>query len=131
MRPSVPACGRGAVADAPALALYMDQNVPRAITLGLRLRNVDVLTAFEDGASDVDDPELLDRASAPGRVLFSHDDDLLAEATRRQVAGIPFGGVIYAHQLRVSIGACIDDLAPIGAAGEPEDLRQQVLFLPL
>ena len=38
------------------LALYMDQHVPRAITTGLRLRNVDVLTAFEDGFSDVDDP---------------------------------------------------------------------------
>ncbi len=112
------------------LALYMDQNVPRGITLGLRLRNVDVLTAFEDGASDVDDPELLDRASALGRVLFSHDD-LLTEAARRQVAGIPFGGVIYAHQLRVSVGACIDDLALIATAGEPEDLRQHVLFLPL
>jgi len=40
-------------------------------------------------------------------VLFSQDNDLLAEGTRRQAAGIPFGGVIYAHQLRVSIGTCI------------------------
>lgn len=113
------------------LALYMDQNVPRAITIGLRLRNVDVLTAFEDGASEVADPELLDRATARGRVLFSHDDDLLAEAARRQQADIPFSGVIYAHQLRISIGACIDDLALIAATGEPEDLHQHVLFLPL
>jgi len=90
-----------------------------------------VPTAFEDGASNIDDPELLDRASALGRVLFSHDDDLLAEAARRQVAGIPFSGVIYAHQLRVSIGACIDDLALIATVEESEDLRQQVLFLPL
>jgi hypothetical protein len=109
----------------------MDQNVPRAITLGLRLRGVDVLTAFEDGASDFSDPELLDQASALGRVLFSHDDDLLAEAARRQAAGIPFDGVIYAHQLRVSIGACIDDFALVAAVGEPKDLRQQVLYLPL
>jgi hypothetical protein len=28
------------------LALYMDQHVPRAITTGLRLRDVDVLTAL-------------------------------------------------------------------------------------
>jgi hypothetical protein len=48
------------------VALYMDQHVPRAITTGLRLRGIDVLTALEDGASDVDDPELLDRASAGG-----------------------------------------------------------------
>ncbi len=31
------------------IALYMDHHVPRAITLGLRLREVDVLTAYEDG----------------------------------------------------------------------------------
>jgi hypothetical protein len=32
------------------LAFYMDHHVPRAVTLGLRLRGVDVLTAYEDGA---------------------------------------------------------------------------------
>lgn len=31
------------------LKLYMDQNVPWAITVGLRMVGVDVLTAFEDG----------------------------------------------------------------------------------
>jgi hypothetical protein len=113
------------------LTLYMDQHVPRAITTGLRLRNVDVLTAFEDGAGELDDPALLDRASALGRVLFSQDDDLLAEAARRQAAGIQYSGVIYAHQLRISIGACIRDLETIAAAAEPEELHQQILFLPL
>jgi predicted nuclease of predicted toxin-antitoxin system len=109
----------------------MDQHVPRAITIGLRLRQVDVLTAFEDGAGEADDSALLDRASELGRVLFTHDDDLLAEAARRQTAGIPFSGVIYVHQLRLSIGACIDDLEIIAAAGEPRDLREHVLVLPL
>lgn len=113
------------------VGLYMDQNVPRAITAGLRLRNVDVVTAFEDNASTLDDPALLSRASALGRVLFSQDDDLLAEATHRQAADISFGGVVYAHQLRVSIGTCIQDLEIIASAGDPEELQQQVLFLPL
>lgn len=113
------------------LALYMDQHVPRAITTGLRLRDVDVLTAYEDGTSDFADPDLLDRASALGRILFTHDDDLLAEATHRQVAGMPFAGVIYAHQLRASIGACVRDLAIIATAGEPVDLLNQIVFLPL
>ena len=49
-----------------ALALYLDHHVPRAISLGLRLRGVDVLTAYEDGASELDDPGLLDRASELG-----------------------------------------------------------------
>jgi len=66
-----------------ALQLYMDHHVPRAITVGLRQRGVDVLTAFEDGAHELLDPDLLDRAGVLGRVLFTRDDDLLAEATRR------------------------------------------------
>ena len=35
-----------------AIKLYMDHNVPRAITNGLRLRGVEVITAFEDGMSE-------------------------------------------------------------------------------
>jgi len=113
-----------------AIALYMDQHVPRAITVGLRLRGVDVLTAYEDGMSKLDDPALLDRAGELGRVLFTQDDDLLVEAAKRQREDIPFRGVIYAHQLRISIGACIRDLEIIAKAGEPEDLINRTQFLP-
>jgi hypothetical protein len=112
-------------------ALYMDQHVPRAITAELRSRGIDVITAYEDGASKLEDPELLDRAGALGRVLFTRDEDLLAEATRRQRAGEPFGGVIYAHQLRVPIGTCIHDLEIVAKAGTLDDLRNGVVFLPL
>ncbi|MCZ7670648.1 MAG: DUF5615 family PIN-like protein [Chloroflexi bacterium] len=59
------------------LAFYMDQHVPRAITVGLRLRGIDVLTAYEDNRSELNDPDLLDRASELNRVLFTQDDDLL------------------------------------------------------
>lgn len=113
------------------LALYMDQHVPRAITEGLRLRKIDVTTAYEDGSSDMEDSELLDRARELGCMLFTQDDDLLAEATKRQRKGISFNGVIYAHQLHVTIGTCIHDLEIIGKAGEPEDLVNSVQFLPL
>ena len=41
----------------------MDQHVPRAITIGLRLRGADVITAFEDGTSTMDDSQLLSRAA--------------------------------------------------------------------
>ena len=113
-----------------SIAFYMDQHVPRAITLGLRLRGVEVLTAYEDGASELEDVKLLDRAGELERVLFTRDDDLLAEATKRQRTGLPFRGIVYAHQLRVSIGKCVEDLELIAKAGEPTDLMNQVLFLP-
>lgn len=56
-----------------AIQLYMDHNVPRSITDGLRVRGVDIITALEDGTTEVDDPELLDRVSKLGRVLFTRD----------------------------------------------------------
>lgn len=111
--------------------LYMDQHVPRAITMGLRLRGVDVITAYEDRAHQLDDPALLDRAKELGRALFTRDDDLLIEAARRQEEIIAFPGVIFAHQLTVSIGACISDLELIAKAAEPGDVREKVIFLPL
>jgi len=113
------------------IKLYTDHNVPRAIVDGLRSRGVDVVTSFEDGTSELDDSELLDRATELGRALFTRDYDLLQEATNRQRSGIHFSGVIYAHQLRVSIGTCIRDLEIIAKAGEPEDIENRVEFLPL
>lgn len=113
------------------IKLYMNQHVARSITEGLRLRGIDVITAQEDGASRMDDDELLTRASELERTLFTRDDDLLAEGAKRQKEGVSFEGVIYDHQLRVSIGICIRDLEIIAKAGEPYDLRNQVIFLPL
>jgi hypothetical protein len=114
-----------------AVALYMDAHIPRAITLGLRMRTVDVLTAQEDGAGTLPDPALLERATQLGRVLFTFDDDLLLEAVKRQAETKPFSGVIYAHPLRISIGQCIRDLELMAKTGEPKDLQDRVEFLPL
>lgn len=109
----------------------MDENVPRAITSGLRLRGVDVLTVQEDGRSGLDDPRVLNRAVELGRVLFSQDEDLLAEAKTRQTGSRSFPGVIFAHQLHVTIGDCIRDLELIAQAADPSDLSDLVEFLPL
>jgi hypothetical protein len=109
----------------------MDVHVPGPITRALKRRGVDVKTAQEDGTAELEDDDLLDRATALSRALFTRDDDLLAEANTRQRAGRFFAGVIYAHQLRVTIGKCISDLEIISKAGEPEDLHNRVEHLPL
>ena len=113
------------------VALYMDEHVHRAITTNLRLRGVDVLTAQDDGRRHVPDQVLLDRAAESQRVLFSQDEDLLAEANHRQRKGIPFAGVVYAHQLQVSIGACVRELELIAKIANPGDLADRVEYLPL
>lgn len=109
----------------------MDVHVRRAVTDGLRLRGVDVLTAQEDGTIELADPELLDRATELGQVLFSQDDDLLREANKRQQTGEYFAGVIYAHQLNITIGRCIDDLELIAKATDLEECTNNTIYLPL
>jgi predicted nuclease of predicted toxin-antitoxin system len=109
----------------------MDVHVRRAVTQGLRPRGVDVLTAQEDGAGEFDDPRLLSRATELGRILFTQDDDLLREAQKRQQRGAAFAGLIYCHQLNVSIGQCIDDLELIAQVSEPEEWVNRLLYLPL
>ena len=114
-----------------SVGLYMDVHVPAAITRGLLLRGVDVMTAQVDGTTQLEDPELLDRATELGRVLFSQDEDLLAEAALRQRSRRPFGGVIYAHQLGITIGRAIQDLQILAEAGTAEDFANRVEYLPL
>ncbi len=109
----------------------MDVHVRRAVTDGLRLRGVDVLTAQEDGAAELEDSALLDRATHLGRVLFSQDDDLLREANKRQQTSEHFAGVIYAHQLNITVGRCIDDLELIAKATELDEWLKTVIYLPL
>jgi predicted nuclease of predicted toxin-antitoxin system len=108
----------------------MDVHVPRAITNGLRRRSVEVITAQEDGSAELEDPQLLDRATELMRPLYTQDDDLLAEARRRQIAVEAFAGVIYSHQLRSPIGKCIDDLELIAKTFERDDLKGRVEFIP-
>ena len=114
-----------------SIAFYMDENVHRGITDGLRIRDVDVLTVQEDGRTGFQDPVILDRATELERVLFSQDDDFLAEASRRQQEKIKFAGVVYAHKLRVSVGDCIRDLEIIAKAAYHKELANRIQYLPL
>jgi uncharacterized protein with PIN domain len=114
-----------------SIKLYMDHHVNRAITDGLRLRGVDVRTAQEDGTQRLPDPELLDCATALGRVLFTQDKDFLREAHRRQNSSEYFAGVIYAHQFDVSIGECVEELELIAKICEPVEWTNRLDHLPL
>lgn len=114
-----------------SIRLYMDVHVPMAITRALRRREVDVLTAQEDGTDQLNDAALLDRATLVQRVLFSMDVDLRREAATRQKAGKTFSGVITTDQLRITIGQCIADLELIAKIADPEDLANRLEYLPL
>ena len=53
------------------------------------------------------------------------------EASQRQRTNRTFAGLVYAHQLHVTIGQCVHDLALIAAAADPTDLASRVEYLPL
>jgi hypothetical protein len=113
------------------IAFYTDENIHGAIIEGLRQRHVDVLRVQDDGYMERDDDEILDRATELARVLFSQDDDLLREATKRQRHGASLSSVVYAHQLDATIGQCIADLEYLAQVGAPEDFTDRVYYLPL
>jgi hypothetical protein len=109
----------------------MDVHVPAAITAGLRLRGVDVLTSQEDRTDRWDDHKLLERATELNRVLFSQDDDLLQLAARWQQQEKGSSGVIYAHQLSAGIGTLVKDLELVLACSSAGELANRVTYLPL
>ncbi len=111
--------------------LMMDVHVPRQIAIGLRIRGIDVLTAQEDSATTLSDPDLLDRATSLERVLVSQDEDLLIEAARRQAYGEVFAGLVYADQLDANIGQMVNDLFLVCHVFDANDMYNYVQYLPL
>ena len=89
-----------------SIALYMDVHVPAPVTR-----------------------ELL--AIAMGRVLYTQDEDFLGIGAERQREGKFFTGIIFAAQMRLTIGQVIEELAIIALSGDPSDCANRVYFLPL
>lgn len=114
-----------------AVPLYMDVHVPLAITDQLRRRGVDVLTAIEDGSNELEDDELLLRAAALSRVLFTQDIRFKAMAEDWQRAGRPFAGLVFGHQLRGTIGQYVRDLELLAKATDLDEWQGSVAHLPL
>lgn len=72
--------------------LYFDVHVPAAIATELRRRGVDVITAQEDSATELEDGDLLIRAGSLGRLLFTQDIRFKALAEAQQRSAQPFAG---------------------------------------
>jgi hypothetical protein len=114
-----------------SVRFYMDVHVDVRVTRLLRQRGVDVITAQEDGAAEMPDGDLLDRATALRRVLVTEDKDFLYEAAARQRGGMAFDGIVFAHGRDLSVLASADDLTLLAEAEQPEAFANQVRFLPI
>ena len=113
-----------------AIAFYMDVHIPQAITVQLRRRKVDVLTAFEDDTQKLPDSELLTRVTELNRVLFTQDIRFRVLAQTWQQEGKIFSGLIFGHQLDGTIGQFVKDLEFIAKASDLEDWVNVVEYIP-
>lgn len=112
------------------IGLYMDVHIPQSITIQLRRRGIDVLTAQEDNTIELPDDQLLERSTAVGRVLFTQDIRFRALAENWQREDKSFGGLIFGHQLGGTIGQFVKDLEFIAQASDLEDWQNMVEYIP-
>ena len=88
------------------------------------------MTAAEDRTADWDDEDILVRATRLGRIVYSQDDDFLAIAHQWQHSSRDFSGIVYPHQLGITVGQAIADLALIAKIMTADEMRNRIEFLP-
>lgn len=86
-----------------ALRFYLDEDVKRAVALGLQGRGVDVLRTQDAKHSGVADSEQLKFAHETSRILLTHDSDY----AKLHAHGVAHAGILYCHQGKYSIGQLI------------------------
>lgn len=114
------------------LRFIADQNFDLDIVRGLitRVPRLDVITAYEAGVSEYEDPDLLRWGAERGRILLTHDKKTIPQFVKDLIAGgLELPGVILVIK-SVSIGRLIDDLELTIRCGKPEDFRNDVFYLP-
>jgi Domain of unknown function (DUF5615) len=115
------------------LKFIADADLNEHITLGIRRTgfNVDFRTADEGGTRGLSDRQVLKLASASGRVVVSHDRNTMAGDFYRYIsAGNSSPGLIIVEQT-MDKGEAIQELLLISVASDPNELNNQIQWVPL
>jgi predicted nuclease of predicted toxin-antitoxin system len=92
------------------IRFHLDEHVSNAVAEGLRRRDIDVTTTADARLIAANDDAQFSFAVSAGRILVTHDDDLL----RRHARGGPHAGIAFCHGNARSIGEMIRKLELIG-----------------
>lgn len=115
------------------LRLLIDQDFDHDILRGL-LRGIpalDFVTAYEEGLSETEDPELLRWAANNGRVLATHDRSTMpVHASSLIEDGEQFAGIIVVPR-QLAMAKTIEDLELIVACSQQEEWLNRIEYLPL
>jgi predicted nuclease of predicted toxin-antitoxin system len=113
------------------LQLYLDEDaMDDALVKALRVRGVDVLTAFEAGMIERSDEEHLDYATSQGRVLYTFNlADFCRIHAAYQSSPRPHAGIIVGRQKQYSVGEQMRRLLKVIDARSPEQMANHLEFL--
>lgn len=115
------------------LRLVSDENFNGDIVRGLLRRHpeLDLVRVQDVGLMQTPDPEILEWAATQGRVLLSHDVSTVPPAAYQRVGdGKLMPGVLILPD-HMAIGQAIDEIVFLSLDVEPDEWKDQVLFLPL
>ena len=115
------------------LKLIADADLNEGLIRGLlRIETrIDFLTASDGGTRGLRDRQVLELAAAAGRVVVSHDrKTMIGEFHQFLRDGHSSPGLISVEQ-ELDEGDAIEDLLLICAATSTEELRDQIMWVPI
>jgi hypothetical protein len=99
------------------MKFHTDEHIPRAVTLGLKRRGIDVTATSDANLLGRSDEEHLTYCRREGRVMVTHDPDFL-----RLAASAPdHAGIAYCHGRKYKPGMLLSRLLRL--AGRVPDFR--------
>jgi hypothetical protein len=110
-----------------------DADFNEDVIRGLRRNesSIDFLIASEGGTRGLSDRQVLELAAAAVRVVVSHDrNTMVGEFYRFLADGHSSPGLISVQQ-ELDEGDAIEDLLLICTATSPEELRDQIMWVPI
>jgi hypothetical protein len=110
-----------------------DEDVHDDIIRGLRRREpaLDIVRVVDVGLGHTPDPLILEWAASEGRILITGDvNSMVGFALDRVQSGLPMPGVL-ALKENVGIGRVIDDILLVAQCYTADEMKDQVLYIPL
>ena len=114
------------------LRLVSDEDVHDDIVRGLRRREpaLDIVRAVDVGLERTPDPNILAWAAGHERVLITGDlNTMVGFAWAKVLSAQPMPGVLALRQ-NIGAGRVIDDILLVALCYAPEEIKDQVLFIP-
>lgn len=114
------------------LRLVSDEDVHDDIIRGLRRRepNLDIVRVLDVGLDHTPDPNILAWAASQDRILLTGDlNTMVGFAWARVRSAEPMPGVLALLE-NIGTGRVIDDVLLVALCYAPEEMNNQVLFIP-